>query len=318
MTIKTDSGTLAKIKGFLRQSSGFAGKTVEGIRRDMEQSAAGRPALPGIRIEKVQEASWCGEWLRPERQDDCGLGQCGLEQAGSKVILYIHGGGFVAGTCEFYRDLASRIALAGAADVLSVEYRLAPEHPYPAANEDVMEAYRWLLDSGYSPGNIVIGGDSVGATLALMTLLSLRDSDEPLPGGAFLMSPHADLVNLDGESYTSCAALDPTGSREGNAQLVKAYWGDRAEQPPALFSPLRMELSGLPPLLVQVGGHEVLLSDAIRLADRAKEAGVQVELQIWENMWCVFQMLAYMLPEAQNAILHIGRFVRETGTVPQV
>jgi len=229
---------------------------------------------------------------------------------GRCAILYFHGGGFVAGSSDVYRDLTGRIALAAHVPVLTVNYRLAPEHRYPAANEDCLAAYRWLLGNGYSADNIVLGGDSVGGTLALMTLLSLRDNGEELPAGAFLLSPHADLVHLDGESYDTRAAVDPTGSRARNQAALDAYWADNVGDYPAILSPLRMDLSGLPELLVQAGDREVLLDDAVRLAAKAEASGVRAKLEIWEGMWSVFQTMAFRLPEARQAIENIGSFVR--------
>jgi acetyl esterase/lipase len=296
---KTSIEQLAAIKDYLKQTNRFESKSVAQIRQEMIEAAVNLPSHSDVAVERVGIGTLSGEWIIP------------VESAppDDKVILYFHGGGFIAGTCEFYRDLATRIAKVSGTKVLIVEYRLAPEYPYPAANEDCIGAYRWLLANGYSPSDIVLGGDSVGASLALMTLISLRDEGKELPAGAFLISPHTDLVHLDGESYQSRALLDPTGSLEGNKRILDAYIGIQSEPAPIL-SPLRMDLQGLPELFVQVSDHEVLLSDSTRLAERAKAAGVHVELEIWDNMWSVFHFLAYMLPEAEHAIMHIGKFVR--------
>lgn len=296
---KTSIEQLAVIKDYLKQTNRFESRSVEQIRQEMVEAAANMPSHTDVTVERVRIGPLSGEWIIP------------VESAPpeDKVILYFHGGGFIAGTCEFYRDLAARIAKASGTKVLTIEYRLAPEYTYPIANEDCIDAYRWLLSNGYSASNIVLGGDSVGASLALMTLITLRDEGGELPAGAFLISPHTDLVHLDGESYQSRAELDPTGSLEGNKRILDVYVGTRSELAPIL-SPLRMDLQGLPELLVQVGDHEVLLSDSTRLAERTQAAGVHVELEIWEKMWSVFHFLAYMLPEAQQAIANIGKFVR--------
>jgi monoterpene epsilon-lactone hydrolase len=298
---KTDVEQIATIKGYLKQSNNYENKTVEQIRQEMAESAARFPKLPGTAVEKIAIGHLRGEWVsvadhNPEIEE--------------QTILYFHGGGFIAGTSEFYRDLAARISKSSGVKVLMVEYRLAPEYPYPAANEDCLSAYRWLLENGYSARNIVFGGDSVGGSLVLMTLLSLRDAGEELPVGAFLLSPHTDLVHLDGESYSNRAELDPTGSLQSNKRILSAYLGNWSEEEPTLLSPLRMDLKGLPSVHIQVGDHEVLLSDATRFADRARAAGVEVTLEVWENMWSVFQFFAYMLPEAQQAIMNIGQYVR--------
>jgi acetyl esterase/lipase len=296
---KTSIEQLAAIKDYLKQTNRFESKSVAQIRQEMIEAAVNLPSHSDVAVERVGIGTLSGEWIIPVE----------LAPPDDEVILYFHGGGFIAGTCEFYRDLATRIAKVSGTKVLIVEYRLAPEYPYPAANEDCIGAYRWLLANGYSSSDIVLRGDSVGASLALMTLISLRDEGSELPAGAFLISPHTDLVHLDGESYQSRALLDPTGSLEGNKRILDAYVGIQSEPAPIL-SPLRMDLQGLPELFVQVGDHEVLLSDSTRLAERAKAAGVHVELEIWDNMWSVFHFLAYMLPEAEHAIMHIGKFVR--------
>ncbi|MEK4349948.1 alpha/beta hydrolase [Paenibacillus sp. FSL R5-0744] len=296
---KTSIEQLAAIKDYLKQNNRFESKSVEHIRQEMVEAAANMSSHTDVTVERVRVGPLSGEWIIP------------VEAAppDDKVILYFHGGGFVSGTCEFYRDLAARIAKASGMKVLIIEYRLAPEYIYPAANEDCIGAYRWLLANGYSASDIVFGGDSVGASLALMTLITLRDEGSELPAGAFFISPHTDLVHLDGESYQSRAELDPTGSLEGNKRILEAYVGTRTEWA-SILSPLRMNLQGLPDLLVQVGNHEVLLSDSTRLAERASGSGVHVELEIWDNMWSVFHFLAYMLPEAEQAISKIGKFAR--------
>jgi len=297
----TDVNQLAAIRQYLKQTSRYDGKSVEQIRQVMEEAAARFPELTGTSIEQASIGELAGEWVKPANVP--------LNEA--QAIVYFHGGGFISGSCAFYRHLAAAIARASGVKLLTVEYRLAPEHVYPAANEDCLHAYRWLLTQGCSPRNVVLGGDSVGGSLALMTLLSLRDAGEEMPAGAFLMSPHTDLVHLDGESYRTRAELDPTGSLQTSERILQSYLGDAPSTILAILSPLRMDLHGLPPMLIQAGDHEVLLSDATRFADRAAEAGVEVELQVWEQMWSVFQLLAHMLPEAQQAIADIGRFVRQ-------
>lgn len=296
---KTSIEQLAAIKDYLKQTNQFESKSIEQIRQDMAETAATMPSHTDVTVESVKIGSLHAEWVIPMHP----------ALRGNEAILYFHGGGFVSGTCEFYRDLVARIAQASGTKVLTIEYRLAPEYMFPAANEDCIDAYRWLLANGYPASNIVFGGDSVGASLALMTLITLRDEGLGLPAGAFLISPHTDLIHLDGESYQSRSELDPTGSLEGNKRILDAYLGTQTEVAPIL-SPLRMNLQGLPDLFVQVGDHEVLLCDSTRLAERAQAADAHVELEIWDNMWSVFHFLAYMLPEAQQAIANIGKFVR--------
>ncbi|WP_051052115.1 alpha/beta hydrolase [Paenibacillus sonchi] len=294
---------LNAIKNHLKQNSQTAGKTAMQIRLELAESAKRLQQLPDISAEKADMNGLQGEWVNACKDHN--------PEDRRKVILYFHGGGFISGSCEVYRDLAARISAASGAPVLTVEYRLAPEHVYPAANDDCYSAYCRLLETGLQPENIILGGDSVGATLALMTMITLRESGGRLPAAAFLLSPHGDLVHLDGESYDSKAELDPTGSREGNRRILRDYLGGYAGEPPALLSPLKLCLHGLPPLLIQAGDQEVLLSDAERLAERIRAEGGEVTLEIWENMWSVFQMMSDMLPEAQEAIGSMGSFVRK-------
>lgn len=305
---------LQAISSQLKHNNPYPGQTAHEIRAALEESAGQLPALNGVQVEQVQTGRFSGEWVRavdPGEAGKCGGPLRNDRHGDTKVILYIHGGGFVAGSCAVYRDLAARLSAASGLVVLTVEYRLAPEFHYPAAGEDCLSAYEWLLDQGFKSGHIIFGGDSVGATLALMTLISLRDGGKPLPGGAFLLSPHGDLVHLNGESYTSQAHRDPTGSRETNQRILEDYLGEYAGEAPAQLSPLRQDLSGLPPLFIQAGDQEVLLSDAERLAAKAAEAGTAAQLEVWENMWSVFQLMAAFLPEAQQAIYHIGEYVKE-------
>lgn len=205
--MQTSTEQLNMIRNFLKETNGNPEKPVAEIRHDMAEAARQLPALSGIQVKPVRINQLSGEWVAVPGMNP---------EEGGKAILYIHGGGFISGTCEIYRDLAARISAASGVPVLTFEYRLAPEHRYPAANEDCLSAYRWLIAEGYPPDGIIFGGDSVGASLALMSLISIRDEGGALPAGAFLLSPHCDLVHLDGESYESRANADPTGSREGS------------------------------------------------------------------------------------------------------
>jgi acetyl esterase/lipase len=201
------------------------------------------------------------------------------------------------------------LCLASGRRVLLIEYRLAPEHPFPAAIEDVSKAYQWLLASGIAPEQIVIGGDSAGGGLALAALLWLRDREVVLPGAVVLISPWLDLA-LTGPSLYTRAEVDPLCSIEG-LQIAASYYLGNADSKTPMASPLYGDLHGLPPLLIQVGDHEILLSDSTRLAEKAKAAGVDVRLEIWNAMWHVWHGWAATLPEAQQAIERIGAFIQQ-------
>jgi acetyl esterase/lipase len=224
-------------------------------------------------------------------------------------VLYLHGGGYAAGSCRTHRALAGRLALASQSPVLVLGYRLAPEHPFPAALEDATSAVRWLVDQGISPDRLALAGDSAGGGLALATTIALRDEGVPLPAALVCFSPWTDLA-LTGESFLTRAKVDPLISREGCLFYVAAYVGGRDPRLP-LISPLYADLRGLPPLLVQVGDYEVLRSDSVRLAESAREAGVDVTLEVAAGMWHVWQVMAGLMPEAQQALDRAGAFLNQ-------
>ena len=233
-----------------------------------------------------------------------------ISSPGKKIVLYLHGGGFVAGSPASYRELAARISKSCGYPVLVPDYRLAPENQYPAANNDCLKIYRLLLEKGYSSDDIVIGGDSAGGCLALMTLLSLKSLGEPLPAALFLISPLADAVHLDGESMKSRADKDPLLSPDIVLECMESYIGD-IDSAPSILSPIRYPLTGMPPMLIQVGSDEILLSDSIRLAERASEAGVDVAMEVWDGMWHVFQAFGIYMPESRMAVDNIGMFIKK-------
>lgn len=223
------------------------------------------------------------------------------------VLLYFHGGGFRMGSVASHRGLISRIANASGCRVLAVDYRLSPEHRFPAPVEDAVSAYRWLRGQGLRAEKIAMIGDSAGANLALAAMLAMRDFGDALPDAAVLMSPWADLA-ATGASYDTRAAADPVHQRAMVLALAKAYLGDHDPREP-LASPLYADLTGLPPMLIQVGDRETVRDDAVMLADRAKTAGVQVDLEIWDGMIHVFQMFNAELVEADQAVGSIARFI---------
>ena len=224
-----------------------------------------------------------------------------------RVILYLHGGGYVIGSINTHRAMIARIARASNARALAIDYRLAPEHPFPAAVDDATAAYKWLLAEGYEPGKIVIAGDSAGGGLTLAALVALRDSGVPMPAGAVPISPWTDLEGT-GESVRSRAAKDPMVTQANLAESAKQYYGAHDPKNP-LVSPLHANFRGLPPMLIHVGDAEILLDDATRVAERAKLAGVKVELEVWDDMIHVWHVFAKLLPEGQQAIDKIGKFV---------
>jgi monoterpene epsilon-lactone hydrolase len=224
-----------------------------------------------------------------------------------RVVLYLHGGSYVAGSINSHRSLVANIAIAAKARALVVDYRLAPEHPHPAAVEDAVTAYKWLIDNQVDPRHIAVAGDSAGGGLALALLVSLRDGNIPLPAAGVCLSPWTDLA-FTGLSWKGKAAVDLIIYAYKELAFARMYLGGLDAETP-LASPLYADLKGLPPLLVQVGTDEVLLSDSTRLVDRAKQAGVDAVIDEWEKMQHVWQFAASFIPEGRRAIERIGEFI---------
>lgn len=285
------------VEGYMKKILNFGTKTVTEIR----QKETALPVPRGTSVTKTTIAELPAEWIRAAN----------VPEGNKPVILYFHGGGFVSGSCDTHRGLVVSISKASRTRVLLIEYRLAPENKYPAANDDCLAAYRFLINNGISSKNIILGGDSAGGALVLMTLLSLRDAGDQLPAAAFLLSPLGDLINFDGESYKSRAKVDPFYNNNESSHTMSDYYIDNLTVKPPILSPIKQNLAGLPNLLIQVGDHEVLLNDSTRLAERAKAVGVDVTLEIWPKMWHVFQGFASMMPEAKQAVDKIGEFIRK-------
>ena len=226
-----------------------------------------------------------------------------------RSLLYFHGGGYALGSSKAHAEMASWIARAARARVCVLDYRRAPEYRFPAAVEDALLAYRWILNSGADPRTVAVGGDSAGGGLTLALLTSLRDRGEPLPGCAVCISPWVDL-EMTGASIIGKADLDPLLTRAGLQQFADWYLGGQNPRQP-LVSPLHADLRGLPPLLIQVGTSEILLDDALRLAERASAAGVPVTLCQYEDMPHVWHVFASFLPQGRQAANEIGDFVMQ-------
>ncbi|QDW37335.1 alpha/beta hydrolase [Bradyrhizobium sp. KBS0727] len=268
--------------------------TVARMRSDWDTAFGGTTAL--VRCEGVSAGGVDGEWIQPANAPR------------DKAVLYSHGGGFRIGSVASHRDLIAQIAVASGCRVLAINYRLAPEHRFPAALDDALAAYDWVLGQGLKPANVAFAGDSAGGNLVLAAMLALRERRLPLPGAAVLMSPWTDLA-ATGASYVSRAEADPIHQRPMILALAKNYLGGQGDPCDPLASPLYADLTGLPPLLIQVGDCETVLDDSVMLADKARAAGVEVDLQVWDGMIHVFQMFGAELPEAHRAIAEIARFL---------
>lgn len=262
------------------------------------QDALGNMAasMSGLVWEPFTLASMDAAWMRLSR-----------EHRRRRVILYCHGGGYTSGGLGFSKVLASKLTRATGMDTLAFDYRLAPEHPYPAAVEDALTAWGHLESLGIAPGDIVLAGDSAGGNLALVLCLKLREAGRGLPGALLLMSPWTDMT-ASGESLRGRAGIDPVLTPEYMYAVREAYAGG-LDPSDCLLSPLFADFAGFPPALIQVGTHEILYSDAERLAERMLAAGADCRLEVWENMWHDFQM--YPSKTASNAIQNMAHFLLE-------
>lgn len=270
----------------------------------IEDSRAGFDALSqmfpppeGTITETAVIAGMRAEWVRgPGATDDA-------------TVLYLHGGGYAIGSLESHRGLIARLSAACGVRFCAVDYRLAPEHPHPAAVDDGVAAYRALLDQGIAAARLAIAGDSAGGGLTIATLVAARDAGLPMPAAAAVLSPWLDLEGT-GESRTTRADVDPVIPNERLKELAEYYLAGQDARAP-LASPIYADLRGLPPVLVHVGDAEVLLSDSTTFAERAREAGVDVTLEVWPEMIHVWHLFGAMAPEGRDATAKVGAYLRE-------
>ncbi len=264
-------------------------------RANFEAMLAGSPIPDDVTFENANVGGVPGRWSTTP------------EALPGRVLLYLHGGGYIIGSSLGYRALSSSLARAAKARSLTLDYRLAPENPYPAAVDDALAAYKGLLAQGTSPGSIVIGGDSAGGGLTVATLIAARDAGLPMPAAALAISPWADMA-CTGSTYAAKAAEDPSINLDGLRAMAGTYLNGASSQS-MLASPIYGNLAGLPPLLIQVGSLEILLDDSIRLAARAAEANVAVQLEVWSGLPHVWHVFAHQLSEGRDAIAAAGAFL---------
>ncbi len=267
--------------------------TIENMREDWDNLFRGR-AEPWP-IERVEAGGVPAEWIATAGAHP------------NRVILYLHGGGFRMGSIDSHRELMQRLSAVVGARVLGIDYRLGPEHAFPAPVEDALTAYRWLLDTGVPAGCIALAGDSAGGGLALACMFAARAADLELPCAAYLMSPWTDLA-ATGASFVSRAGVDPLHQRPMILNMARAYLGPAGDPCDPLASPLYGDPAGLPPLLIQCGDHETILDDSVRFAERARNAGVAVELEVYPAMIHVFQAFGE-LSAARQALARAGPFL---------
>ena len=254
------------------------------------------PLPADVRVEAVEANGVPAEWTATPDADR------------NRVMLFLHGGGYISGSIASHRAMVAEAGRQARARTLALGYRLAPEHPFPAALEDALAGYRFLLSSGIEPANIAIAGDSAGGGLTIASLVSLRDAGHALPSRAWCISPWVDL-EMTGASMAGKAGVDPMIQRTYLEELATAYLGGADPRDP-LASPLHADLRGLPPLLIQVGSAETLLDDAVRLAGAAGAADVAVTLEVYPDMIHAFPLFHQQLAAGRRALAAAGRFMR--------
>lgn len=291
---------IARLQRILRAKAPAPGTplVVEQRREEMEKVAF--RAAEDIEVESLTVAGRNAEWLRAP----------GIQEA--RAILYLHGGGYVIGSPNTHRALGGEVSRAAQAAVLMLDYRLAPEYPFPAAVEDGVAGLRWLYEQGFDAAQTAVAGDSAGGGLIVATLVAARDQGVPMPGVAVSISPWADMTCTNA-SFSTRAAADPIVSLSGITQMADLYL-QGANPHDVLASPNFADLQGLPPLLIHVGRDEVLLDDAMQLDAKAKADGVQSTLEIWDDMIHVWHAFHPMLPEGKAGIDRVGAFVHDTWT----
>jgi epsilon-lactone hydrolase len=265
-------------------------------RKDIDRRGLEYGLAPDVAVEQTNANGVRAEWnsTPPAARD--------------AVLLYLHGGGFVIGSLDSHRHLVSEAGRAAKALTLALDYRLAPEHPFPAAVEDAVAGYRFLLAQGYRPERVTIAGDSAGGGLVVSAMIAIRDAGLPQPACGWCISPWVDLEAL-GETMATKAAADPTVQKAGILDMARLYLNGADPRSP-LAAPIYANLAGLAPLLIQVGAAETLLDDAVRLAKIAGAANVQVDLQIWPEMIHVWHLFHPELEAGRRAIEQGGSFVR--------
>ena len=284
-----------KVMEMIRARGEEVRTTIEDHRLSYERIMAKMPMDDDISTERVGAGGVPAEWIvAPEAQD-------------GRVMLYLHGGGYAFGSMRTHRVMLAHISRAATARVLGLDYRLAPECPFPAPVEDSIAAYRWLLSNGANPRKIVIGGDSAGGGLMVALLVALRYLGEPMPAAGVGISSWTDM-EATGQSFIDNAEVDPSVNRDRILNIAKIYMAGKDLKAP-LASPIHADLTGLPPLLLQVGSIETLLDDTNELAKRVRVAGVEVEVDVWDDMPHVWHHFAPILPEARQAIQRIGQFM---------
>ena len=289
--------SIKKARNFFKENLPDFSIPVEELRLQAEAAYGTLPVADDVVTETVDIEGMEGEWqIVPESQDD-------------RVLLYLHGGGFIFGSIATHRGETSELGRAAKARTLAINYRLAPEHSFPAPIEDALKAYTWLLDQGYDAKNIIIAGESAGGSMTAGLLMSIRDTKLPLPAGGVMISPWIDLAQT-GETYITKEGIDPMNSTAGVKYLAETYLNGTSPEVP-LASPIYGDLRGLPPIYVMVGEVEVMLSEALTFVNNAASAGVDIRFRSFPGMVHNWPLFHSFLEEGKEAILSAGKFMDE-------
>ena len=292
----TDNLILKNIIAAKRKNPYTENKTIDQLRKETGTAGALIPLPDNTKFKRILAGNVYAEWIT-----------CGDVDI-DKIFMFIHGGGYYRGSIDATRATVARISAEAKVRCLSIEYRLAPEHPFPAAVDDTYTAYNWLLKEGINPKNIIVSGQSAGGGLCLALLLKIKENNGFQPKGAVAISPWTDL-SQSGKTMITNANIDPVISKQYLDRMANLYLSKTPNISP-LASPLYGDLSGLPPMLVQVGSAETMLDDSKRFVERAKEAKVDVQIEVWEDMFHGWHGSAHILKEAEEAIKSIGLFCR--------
>lgn len=289
--------SIGELKQRIRANRLPPGTAVSVQKRRAAMEAVAFRVASDIEVDSVTLGGLPAEWLRAP------------QITGAHTVLYLHGGGYVMGSCNTHRALGGAISRAAGAAVLLPEYRLAPEAAFPAAVDDAVAGYQWLLEQGHAPAQLAIAGDSAGGGLTVATLVALRDRSLPMPAAAVCISPWSDLT-CTADSYRTRAEADPMVAPDDIAEMA-AHYLQGADPESPLASPNFADLRALPPLLIHVGRDEVLLDDALQLHERATAAGVASTLEVWDDMIHVWHAFHPLLAQGREGVARVGAFLRE-------
>lgn len=285
----------SSILRFLIRNTMNWNKSLGEIRTDLERLNKKADIPQNIKVQAISARGVKAELIEP------------VGAPSDKIVIYLHGGGYCLGIVNTNRSFVAKIAAGTGFRTLLVDYRVAPENPFPAAIEDVVAVYRWLLGSGYLPHNIAFMADSSGCGLTLAALMNLKNDTVSMPAAAAFITPMVDLTG-SGESFVTRKDVDPFQYLDP-LSIIKNYIGDNNPKLPVL-SPLFGDLQGLPPMLIHAGDYDVFLSDAVRLGKKARESGIEVTFKIWDKMWHIFHMNADFLPDAKTALEEICAYIK--------